>query len=458
MIKSKKFFPLIFATIISVAAASTLRTADNDNHKRSRSLEDDFKRYVIECKLANFVSMDDCASTMQGMAPDMEVNHMLKMVKAIAVTMSLDEFNIMNNTDYEIEEDPERSTQVTVESSRKLNQQTPFGIDMVRARETWDEFGVRGEGIRVCVMDSGLFFRHADLTSSKISGYNGPEAVTPWNEDGDRHGTHVTGIIAATDNDGGVVGVAPDVEIYVVRVFDNDGRFFGSDVTAAAEICFDAGARIINMSLGGGRPTRFESSVFDLLAEEGIVSIAAAGNSGNTQFSYPASYEAVISVAAVDSNRNLASFSQRNSGVDVAGPGVNILSLDTNNSYRFVSGTSQATPHVAGVVALMMSYNASIPIDSIVTALEDTANHPEMIENDRTDSFGHGIVDAFAALTLLRTEFPPPTASPISPVSTPTASPISPVSTPSTPSSVKPLTVSLAASVLTLTAMAFLLI
>jgi len=462
MINSKKFFPLIFATIISVAATSSLRTAGNDNHKRSRSLEDGFKRYVIGCTSANFVSMDDCVSTMQGIAPVMEINHRLKMINAIAVTMSLDEFNNMNNTDYEIEEDPERSIPVTVESSRKLNQQTSFGIDMVRARESWDEFGVRGEGIRVCVMDSGLFSAHSDLTSSKISGYNGPEAFTPWNRDGLRHGTHVTGIIAAADNNGGVVGVAPDVEIYVVRVFDNNGRFFGSDVTAAAEICKDAGARIINMSLGGGRPTRFESSVFDLLAEEGIVSIAAAGNSGNTQFSYPASYPAVISVAAVDSNRNLASFSQRNSGVDVAGPGVNILSLDTNNSYRFVSGTSQATPHVAGVVALMMSYNASIPIDSIVTALEDTANHPEMIENDRTDSFGHGIVDAFAALTLLRTKFPqaPPTASPISPVSTPspTASPMSPVSTPSTPSSVKPLTVSLAVSILSLTTMAFLLI
>merc|ERR1712021_272899 len=109
---------------------------------------------------------------------------------------------------------------------------------------------------------------------------------------------------------------------------------------------------------------------------------------------YPASYKAVISVAAGDSNRSLASFSQRNSEVDVAAPGVAIRSLGTNNDYRFLSGTSQACPHVAGVVALMMSFNQTIPRDSILTALEDTANHPET-ETGRTDGFGHGVVDAF---------------------------------------------------------------
>eukprot|EP00555_Chaetoceros_dichaeta_P001679 CAMPEP_0198277560 /NCGR_PEP_ID=MMETSP1447-20131203/65913_1 /TAXON_ID=420782 /ORGANISM="Chaetoceros dichaeta, Strain CCMP1751" /LENGTH=475 /DNA_ID=CAMNT_0043972589 /DNA_START=267 /DNA_END=1694 /DNA_ORIENTATION=- len=371
---------------------------------------------------------------MQGVGASMEVKHMLKMdkVKAVAVTMSPGDFSLMEEAGYVIEEDPERyKPEPMVESSRKLqNQQIQFGINMVRAPETWDKFGVRGEGIRVCVMDSGLFSEHSDLTASRISGYNGLEAVTPWNEDGDGHGTHVTGIIAAADNNQGVVGVAPDVEIYVVRVFDNDGRFFGSDIAAAAEICFDAGARIINMSLGGGRALASENNAFNFLANEGIISIAAAGNNGNTGFSYPASYPAVISVAAVDSNRNLASFSQRNSEVDVAAPGVAIGSLSTNNGYRSLSGTSQACPHVAGVVALMMSFNQTIPRDSILTALEDTANHPET-ETGRTDGFGHGIVDAFAAVSSLSTEFGQLTAPSISPISTPA---ISPARQPSMPS------------------------
>jgi len=488
MINSKKCVPLIIATILSVAAASTLGIAGKDNHKRSRSLEGDLTRYVIDCKLANFVSMDHCISTMQGVGASMEVKHMLKISKAVAVAMSPGDFSLMKEAGYVIVEDPERyKPEPMVESSRKLQtQQIQFGINMVRAPETWDKFGVRGEGIRVCVMDSGLFSEHSDLTASRISGYNGREAVTPWNEDGDGHGTHVTGIIAAADNNQGVVGVAPDVEIYVVRVFDNDGRFFGSDIAAAAEICFDAGARIINMSLGGGRALTSENNAFKFLADEGIISIAAAGNNGNTELSYPASYKAVISVAAVDSNRNLASFSQRNSEVDVAAPGVAIRSLGTNNGYRFLSGTSQACPHVAGVVALMMSFNQTIPRDSILTTLEDTANHPET-ETGRTDGFGHGIIDAFAAVSSLSTKFEQLTAPSISPISTPaisparqpsmpssvkpstappTAPPISPTSTPaisparqpSIPSSVKPSTVSLAASILTLTTMTFLLI
>mmetsp|Transcript_32251 Transcript_32251/g.38508 ORF Transcript_32251/g.38508 Transcript_32251/m.38508 type:complete len:445 (+) Transcript_32251:123-1457(+) len=408
MINSKKCVPLIIATILSVAAASTLGIAGKDNHKRSRYLGDDFKRYVIDCKLANFVSMDHCISTMQGVGASMEVKHMLKMdkVKAVAVTMSPGDFSLMEEAGYVIEEDPERyKPEPMVESSRKLqNQQIQFGINMVRAPETWDKFGVRGEGIRVCVMDSGLFSEHSDLTASRISGYNGKEAVTPWNEDGNGHGTHVTGIIAAADNNRGAVGVAPDAEIYVVRVFSDEGRFFGSDITAAVEICREANARIINMSLGGPRSLSTENNTFNILADEGIISIGAAGNDGNTEFSYPASYSAVLSVAAVDSNMNLASFSQRNSKVDVAGPGVQIPSLGIDNGLTLLSGTSQAAPHVAGVVALMMSFNASVPSDSILTALQDTANNPE-IQKGRTDSFGHGIVDAFDAVTLLSTQF-----------------------------------------------------
>jgi len=428
MIHFKKRFSLTLAVILSVAAASSLRIDDKDDHNRSRSLEDDLTRYVIEYTAADFASMydcrdslikslssleipdstsmDDCMKSMMNITSSMEVKHMLKMGNAVAVMMNVDDFDRMTEEGYKIELDPERSTS-TVESSRALqSQRFPDGMDMVRARETWAEFGVKGQGIKVCVVDSGLFSAHSDLTSSKISGYNGREAVTPWNEDTDGHGTHVTGIIAAADNNGGVVGVAPDVEIYVVRVFGNNGRFFGSDVTAASELCKDAGARIINMSLGGTRSLSSEKNTFNLLSEEGIITIAAAGNEGNSEFSYPASYPAVISVAAVDSKRNVASFSQRNSGVDVAGPGVNIRSLGTDDGLKLLSGTSQAVPHVAGVVALMMSYNSSIPSDSIMTALLDTANHPEN-QDVRTDGFGHGIVDAFDALTFLSTTFTP---------------------------------------------------
>jgi len=433
MIHSKKCFSLTLAVILSVAAASTLGVAGIDDHNQSRSLEGDLTgdltgnltRYVITYKPADFASLencrdslitsllnfqlpdfdsiDECMTSFMGIVDTMEVKHMLKIGNAIAVAMNLEDFDRMTAEGYVIEEDPERTT-LTVQSSRELQSQiTPDGIKMVRAPETWEKFSVRGKGIKVCVVDSGLF-EHTDLTASRISGYNGKEAVTPWNEDGNGHGTHVTGIIAAADNNRGAVGVAPDADIYVVRVFSDEGRFFGSDITAAVEICREANARIINMSLGGPRSLSTENNTFNILADEGIISIGAAGNDGNTEFSYPASYSAVLSVAAVDSNMNLASFSQRNSKVDVAGPGVQIPSLGNDNGLSLLSGTSQAAPHVAGVVALMMSFNASVPSDSILTALQDTANNPEN-PNGRTDSFGHGIVDAFDAVTLLSTQF-----------------------------------------------------
>jgi len=493
MIHSTMYLSLTLAVILSVAAASPLRTVSNDIHPRS--LEGNLTRYVIKCKPSNEESIDAlidvCLRVMQVVAPDMEIKHKLKMVTAIAVAMTPAEFAKMEEENYEVTIDPERSIRY-VESSRGLqNQRIPFGIDMVRAQETWDEFGVRGEGIKVCVMDSGLFSQHTDLTTSNLSGYTGPEAVTPWNEDGSGHGTHVTGIIAAADNNQGVVGVAPGVEIHVVRVFNNDGFFFGSDITAAAEICRNSGARIINMSLGGPRGLIFENSVFNQLSNEGIISIAAAGNNGDTSLSFPASYPSVVSVAAVDSNRNLATFSQRNSAVDVAAPGVQILSIATNNGLVVKSGTSMASPHVAGVVALMMSFNQTISRDSILTALEDTAINPDS-QNGRTDGFGNGIVDAFAAVTLLSTKFKQlegpdesvePTSTPsisssmapsvktsttpsstlftlfTSPSMEPSSTPsISRSSSPSIPSSVKSSAVVPAALILTLTSTTFLFI
>jgi serine protease len=137
----------------------------------------------------------------------------------------------------------------------------------------------------------------------------------------------------------GVVGVSPNAEIYTVRFFNNNGVFFGSDVIAATEACQDAGANIISMSLGGPRSYLVERQTLEDLYDDGIISIAAAGNSGNSNFGYPASYEIVLSVAAVNSNRNLASFSTHNSRVDVAAPGTKMLKknvIKTHSAHELI--------------------------------------------------------------------------------------------------------------------------
>jgi serine protease len=211
-------------------------------------------------------------------------------------------------------------------------QTIPYGIDAVQARDVWDanrdgavDSGApTGAGITVCVIDSGLYTNHEDHQGANVlGGY-----PAGWNQDGCGHGTHVTGTINAQNNNTGVVGVSPGaVSLYIVRVFGDDCVWaYASTLVDAANRCAAAGARIISMSLGGSSRSGIEQAGFDNLYAQGILSIAAAGNDGNTRTSYPAGYGSVVSVAAVDSNNALATFSQRNSDVELSGPGVGVLS------------------------------------------------------------------------------------------------------------------------------------
>ncbi len=211
-------------------------------------------------------------------------------------------------------------------------QTVPWGIDRVQARDVWDanrdgqvDAGApTGQGILTCIIDSGLYTAHEDFAGVNIvGGY-----PTGWNTDGCGHGTHVAGTIAAAHNSLGVVGVTPGtVSLYIVKVFgDNCAWAYSSDLIDAANRCANAGAKIISMSLGGSLKSVSEERAFQSLYNQGILSVAAAGNDGNTRKSYPASYASVISVAALDENNVVASFSQQNDAVELAAPGVGVLS------------------------------------------------------------------------------------------------------------------------------------
>lgn len=210
-----------------------------------------------------------------------------------------------------------------------MGEVVPYGIPMVKAPEAIAA-GADGTGMKVCVIDSGVKSDHEDLVGVPMAGYNSANE-TPWNQDSCGHGTHVTGTIAAIGGNGkGVVGVSPagKVSIYAVKVFDgaNCGWAYSSDLIDAAQKCQAAGAKIISMSLGGSGSSTAESTAFQSLHDAGILSIAAAGNAGTSAMSYPASYDSVMSVAAVDSTKTVASFSQFNSQVEIAAPGVGVLS------------------------------------------------------------------------------------------------------------------------------------
>jgi serine protease len=201
----------------------------------------------------------------------------------------------------------------------------PFGILMVQA----DQVGMPGARRKVCIIDSGYYLAHDDLPDSGVSASADSGTGNPYT-DGSGHGTHVAGTIAAMGGNGlGVVGVNPDptVDLHIVKVFGDNGQWaYSSDLAAALSKCRQAGAQVVNMSLGGSFSNKTEQNAFDQAYQAGVLSIAAAGNDGSTRKSYPASYSSVVSVAALDQNKAVAAFSQKNDQVELAAPGVSVLS------------------------------------------------------------------------------------------------------------------------------------
>jgi hypothetical protein len=222
----------------------------------------------------------------------------------------------------------------------------------------------------------------------------------------------ITGTIAAMNNNVGVVGVTPGtVQLYIVRVFGCGLPSFTSDTINAANRCASAGANIISMSLVSSGSSLTQQAKFDELNAQGILSIAAAGNDGDTSFSYPASYSSVISVVAISSSKIVASFSQkRNNQVDIAAPGVGILSTAIPGGYVSWQGTSMACPHVSAVAALIWSAKPSATNEQVRTALINTAEDLGVVGRD--DLYGNGLVNAKQALDYLITSSTSPTSTP----------------------------------------------
>jgi subtilisin family serine protease len=297
--------------------------------------------------------------------------------------------------------------------ARAIGQATPFpdvpnrsgndwGLDMVNAPEVWGR-DYTGQGIVVAVVDSGVDYNHSDLdaniwTNTREIAGNGidddgngyMDDVRGWDfvdrdnnpMDLNGHGTHVAGTIAAENNGSGVTGVAYNARIMPVRVLNASGT--GSTTSVAAGIRYAAynGANAINLSLGGGYSSEIEAAVRYAI-ERGSVVVMAAGNNGLSQPGYPARHATQwgIAVGAVDSNNRMASFSNRagTTMLDyVVAPGVSVYSTYLNNTYRFLNGTSMATPHVAGIAALMLSANRNLTPAQVETILTATANSTRM--------------------------------------------------------------------------------
>ena len=265
----------------------------------------------------------------------------------------------------------------------------PIGVQQVKAPAAWG--CSRGKGVRVAVLDTGIDWNHPDLRPNvrgAVSFVPGETAM-----DGNSHGSHCAGTIAAAVNGSGVVGVAPEASLYAVKVLSNAGSGQFSWVIAGINWCIQNRMHIGSMSLGAPAAPAALETICNAAFNAGILIVAAAGNAGSgpDTVQFPGKYKSVIAVSAIDSNNVIASFSSRGPGVEICAPGVQVLSTVPGGGYSMMNGTSMACPHVAGAAAVVWGAHRFANNVAIWNLLGSTADNLGPPGWDR--EYGYGRVD-----------------------------------------------------------------
>jgi len=307
-----------------------------------------------------------------------------------------------------------------------------WGLTKIKAPGAWD--ATHGEGsVDIAIVDTGININHPDLGSKIALSINctlsGCPAATTTDPDG--HGTHVAGIASAITNNGiGVAGLSWDGRLMSVKSLDDNGSGYYSWIANGIIAASDAGAEVINLSLGGTSSSYTLESAVNYAWSHGVVVVAAAGNNGRNRRLYPAYYTNAIAVAATDQNDKKASFSNYGGWVEVAAPGVSIYST-YGSGYTNLSGTSMSTPFVSGLAGLIFGQNPGWSNFQVRNQIQSTAD--AITGTGRYWTYGR--INACAAVGCVESlSTPIPTTAPTAtPTATPTSSPTvmsSPTSTP----------------------------
>ena len=311
--------------------------------------------------------------------------------------------------------DPMETTDEKVDSD-----QFTYGLKKVRAAEVWNELGIDGTGVTVGVLDTGIDSEHADLAGRVIrnkdfvSSYSDDEA-----NDGHGHGTHCAGSIGGGATSGKAIGVAPKVNFIGGKIFSDSGSTTREAIMNGMQWMTDPDGnpdtddfpRVVSNSWGGPLGTHWVE-IMSTWHAMGIAPVFAAGNSGPRPKTVgaPGAYKEAITIGATDSQDRIARFSSRGPVTfqgetyikpDVSAPGVDVYSAKNGGGYQKMSGTSMATPHVAGIVALMLQADPDLPVERIREILHETS--VDFGEPGMDNVFGMGRVDAYEAVKLVLT-------------------------------------------------------
>lgn len=260
----------------------------------------------------------------------------------------------------------------------------------------------KGDGVKVAVLDTGVDLDHPDLAQNLLPGHNFIEpSKQPW--DDNQHGTHVAGIIAAANNQIGMVGVAPEAKIIPVKVLNRSGNGNLVDVAKGIRWAVDEGkADLICMSLGSPNPVQEVRKAIQYALSKNVVCFVAAGNAGVTkEVYYPANYPETIAIGSIDESLARSGFSNTGTSLDFMAPGGRIFSTVPDNWYAVLSGTSMAAPFATGVAALVLSYvrnnKVNLKLESNADYIEIFKQHAVPVTNkdlkDKAFYQGFGILD-----------------------------------------------------------------
>ncbi|WP_340701251.1 S8 family peptidase [Brevibacillus borstelensis] len=274
-----------------------------------------------------------------------------------------------------------------------------WNLPMIGMEDSWNI--TRGSNkVVVAIVDTGIDMTHPEFQDKLVEGYNVLEDNnTP--EDDNGHGTHVAGVIAArTNNADGIAGMSWNSKLMPIKAIGADGSGSAFDIAQGIYWATDHGADVINLSVGNYTPSAALQEACRYAFERNVILVAASGNDASEQPSYPASYKEVLSVAAVDHNRERADFSNFGAQVDVAAPGVDIPSTYIYSDYAVLSGTSMACPHVTALASLLRSVRPGMKNTEVMEVIRSSADDLGPPGKDKL--YGYGLINVNTAIRSLK--------------------------------------------------------